>query len=106
MKRNGKDTEYILHYLFTLQSIATYKADTMDYMTPYGLETRRQEAHDAMVEHVILPMLDTGDKAQVYARTKDITDNLVNPIYFVEYFNIYRISFIFIIYFSYTMTCG
>ena len=48
----------------------------MDYMTPYGLETRRQEAHDAMVEHVILPMLDADDKAQVYARTKDITDNL------------------------------
>ena len=76
MKRNGKDTEYILHYLFALQNIAAYKADMMDYMTPYGLETRRQEAHDAMVEHVILPMLDADDKALVYARTKDITDNL------------------------------
>lgn len=76
MKRNGKDTEYILRYLFALQSIAAYKADMMDYMTPYGLETRRQEAHDAMVEHVILPMLDADDKALVYVRTKDITDNL------------------------------
>lgn len=76
MKRNGEGTEYILRYLFALQSIAAYKADMMYYMTPYGLETRRQEAHDAMVEHVILPMLDTDDKAQVYVRTKDITDNL------------------------------
>ena len=76
MRPNGKDTEYILRYLFALQSIAVYKADMMDYMTPDGLETRRQEAHDAMVEHVILPMLDTDDKVQVYARTKDITDNL------------------------------
>ena len=74
MKRNG--TEYILRYLFALQGIAEYKADMMDYMTPYELEARRQEAHDAMVEHVILPMLDTNDKAQVYARTKEITDNL------------------------------
>ena len=74
MKRNGKDTEYILRYLFSLQSIATYKADMMDYMTPYGLETRRQDAHDAMVEHVILPMLDADDKALVYARTKDTTE--------------------------------
>lgn len=54
MKRNGKNSEYILRYLFALQSIATYKIDMIDYMISYGLETRRQEAHDAMVEHVIL----------------------------------------------------
>lgn len=73
---NGKATEYILRYLSVLQSITAYKEDQMDYMTPYALETRRQIAHDALVKHVILPMLNTDDKALVYERSKDITDNL------------------------------
>lgn len=71
------DIEYILNYLYALQNILAYKSDAMDFMTPYGLETRRQDAHNAMVQNVILPMLKSDvDSSEVYIRTKTITDNL------------------------------
>ena len=75
MKRQ-EDIDYIRRYLYSLQNIASYKNDTMDYMTPYALETRRQEAHNTMVQNLILPMLEECDESEVYIRTKDITDNL------------------------------
>lgn len=72
-----KELEYILKYLYSLQAILEYKIDTKDYATPYAFETRRKEAHDAMIENVILPLLNSDvDSSEVYIRTKMITDNL------------------------------
>ena len=43
----------IYQYLYCLQSIQEYNEDTEEVLTPYALETKRQEIHYEIVEACI-----------------------------------------------------
>lgn len=71
--------ERILRYLFALQNIECYKADANDWQTPYQLEMIRKEAHKALFDNEILPLLkmkDGFDEYDAYNRSKELFENL------------------------------
>lgn len=71
-----KDT---LDYVFALQAIAHYRADTDDYTTPYQLEMRRQAMHQKLFDNVILPTLHLADgftEHDAFLRSKELFSHL------------------------------
>lgn len=70
---------HIMEYLFALQRIWQYKADTDDVHTPYQFEMCRQAMHTKLFDNVIRPMLNLYDgftEDDAYIRSKELFANL------------------------------
>lgn len=67
----------IYQYLYCLQSIQEYNEDTEEVLTPYALETKRQEIHYEIVEACIKYFdLKDNDISEILLRSKEIFSNL------------------------------
>ena len=76
----GDDCKYyeqcFKDYCIVLQSIADMQYDADMLGTAYGLESRREEAHEKVMDFVMGSLNPEADYNEVYLRTKDIMSRL------------------------------